>query len=69
MATSTLRARPPVHIGQVVQNAVAFNLRNWSGPASASGAMDSLLEAVAELFALLRTRLERIRTPTEHRDD
>ncbi len=43
-------------IGRVVQNAVLFNPRNWSGQAMHSGLGPSPVDAVRRLFALLATR-------------
>jgi hypothetical protein len=42
-----------VQIGQVIRNAVAFNVKNWLGGRMAS---DSLIQAVEDLFDLLEKR-------------
>ena len=42
-----------VEIGNIIRNAVVFNVRNWPGDAMSS---DSLLESVERLFILLETR-------------
>lgn len=42
-----------VNIGDVIRNAVAFNVRNWHGGAMNS---DSLIQSVQDLFALLEKR-------------
>jgi hypothetical protein len=42
-----------LHIGQIIRNAIAFNVRNWKGAAMNS---DSLLQSVEELFNLLEKR-------------
>ena len=42
-----------VEVGQIVQNAVLFNPRNWEKPRMEA---DSLLQAVSRLFALLDER-------------
>jgi hypothetical protein len=42
-----------IAIGEVIKNAVAFNPRNWRGPAMNAG---SLPETVADLLELLRKR-------------
>ncbi len=43
----------PIHIGKIVQNAVAFNPRNWQGETVNT---DELLQTVERLFAMLRER-------------
>ena len=50
---TTATPQPKVHIGNVIRNAVVFNLKNWRG-----GTMnaDTLLQTVARLFALLHER-------------
>jgi len=45
----------PVHIGNVVRNAVVFNFQNWVGESTLTNP-DSLLETVPRLFALLDSR-------------
>lgn len=45
--------QPAVHIGRVIRNAVAFNIRHWR---EASVNTDSLLETVNRLFAVLHER-------------
>ncbi len=50
---STASLRPTVHIGHVIRNAIAFNLKNWQGNTVNT---DGLLQAVTRLFALLRER-------------
>lgn len=42
-----------VQIGNVIRNAVVFNVKNWLGDTMNA---DSLLESVEQLFALLETR-------------
>ena len=42
-----------VEIGNIIRNAVVFNVRNWPGDAMST---DSLLESVERLFILLETR-------------
>ncbi len=42
-----------VQIGNVIRNAVVFNVKNWLGDTMNT---DSLLESVEQLFALLETR-------------
>ena len=42
-----------VQIGNVIRNAVVFNVKNWLGDTMNA---DSLLESVERLFALLETR-------------
>jgi hypothetical protein len=44
---------PQVHIGQVIRNAIVFNLKNW--PENTVNT-DALLQNVAQLFTLLRER-------------
>lgn len=44
----------PIHIGHIVRNAYVFNVKNWQGYETMS--TDSLLEAVARLFAMLHDR-------------
>src|SRR5258708_1571184 len=50
---SILTAKPPLHIGRVIQNAAAFNFKRLNG-----GAVDpdSLVSTVDDLFALLQER-------------
>jgi hypothetical protein len=50
---NTVNVQPKIHIGQVIRNAVVFNLRNWR---EGSVSTDNLLQNVAELFALLHER-------------
>ncbi len=50
---SAFDIQPAVHIGQVIRNAVAFNIRHWR---EASVNTDSLLETVNRLFAVLHER-------------
>jgi len=45
----------PVHIGEVIRNAVVFDFRNWAGDSTLANS-DSLLQAVQRLFALLDER-------------
>jgi hypothetical protein len=54
---NTAQTKNRVHIGGVVQNAVLFNFKNWrcnNGAAALN--MESLLQTVEELFALLQAR-------------
>lgn len=44
------------YIGDVIRNAVVFNLKNWEDKGMVSDASDSLLQTVAQLFALLQER-------------
>lgn len=44
---------PVVHIGKVIRHAVAFNTQRWQGT---EFKVDHLLDAVAELFKVLRER-------------
>ena len=48
-----IRVENTVHIGNVIRNAIVFNPKNWRGNTVGT---DSLLETVAELFALLEER-------------
>jgi len=41
------------HIGEIIQNAIAFNVRNWQGSIMAS---DSLIQSAQDLFTLLEQR-------------
>jgi hypothetical protein len=43
----------PVHIGNVIRNAMIFNAQRWQG---APFAMDELLKTVENLFTLLEQR-------------
>lgn len=52
MNTASVQSR--THIGEVVLNAVAFDFKNWRGASTCS--MEPLLEAVAQLFEMLRVR-------------
>ena len=45
--------RKEVHIGDTIRHAVAFNVRNWRGGVMST---DTLLQSVAQLFALLSER-------------
>lgn len=55
MNTATMRER--VSIAGVVQNGIAFDFKNWRhSPVPSSLNMEPLLEAVAEIFAILRAR-------------
>lgn len=45
----------PVHVGEVIRNAVVFDFRNWAGDSTLANS-DSLLQAVQRLFALLDER-------------
>lgn len=45
----------PVHIGEVIRNAVVFDFKNWAGDSTLANS-DSLLQAVQRLFALLDER-------------
>lgn len=45
----------PVHIGNVIRNAIVFNFKNWAGEATLTNP-DSLLATVQRLFALLHER-------------
>jgi hypothetical protein len=45
--------RSSIQIGEVIRNAVAFDVKNWPGSPMNS---DSLIQAVQELFALLERR-------------
>jgi hypothetical protein len=42
-----------VQIGNVIRNAVAFNVKNWMGGRMNS---DSLIQSVQDLFAVLEQR-------------
>src|SRR5437763_11972043 len=50
---SITTTRPPLHIGRVIQNAVAFNFKRLNG---GTVDPDSLISTVDELFALLHER-------------
>jgi hypothetical protein len=50
---SALDIQPTLHIGRVIRDAVAFNIKNWR---EANVNTDSLLQTVKRLFALLRER-------------
>ncbi|MBM3133910.1 MAG: hypothetical protein FJZ89_01195 [Chloroflexi bacterium] len=50
-----MNTQTPVHIGNVVRNAVVFNFQNWVGESTLTNP-DSLLETVPRLFALLDSR-------------
>jgi predicted nucleotidyltransferase len=50
-----MNTQTPVHIGNVVRNAVVFNFQNWVGEFKLTNP-DSLLETVPRLFALLDSR-------------
>jgi len=45
----------PVHVGEVIRNAVVFDFKNWAGDSTLANS-DSLLQAVQRLFALLDER-------------
>src|SRR3954463_3234162 len=49
----TQLTHPPVHIGQVIRNALVFNFKNWQGEPMN---VDALLQTVADLFTLLHER-------------
>jgi len=49
----TTTSNPIIHIGSIIQNAVVFNLINWDGDIMNA---NSLLQNVADLFAILRER-------------
>jgi hypothetical protein len=49
----TQHVQSPIHIGQVVRNAMVFNAQRWQG---APLVMDELLQSVDELFTLLHER-------------
>jgi len=51
--TTTVNAKPKVHIGKVIQNAIVFNFKNLAKNTVNS---DTLLQNVAQLFALLKER-------------
>ncbi len=51
--TTTRSLKPKIHIGKVIQNAVVFNFRNL---AENNVKSDTLLQNVAQLFALLKER-------------
>jgi hypothetical protein len=54
---NVLRAHEPIHIGQIVQDAFIFDLKNWhDNPAMETSPMQSLIAEVARLFELLQTR-------------
>jgi hypothetical protein len=53
MAMRSTNVEERLHIGQIVRNAIVFDFKNWRGK---SVETDSLLEAVARLFALLHER-------------
>lgn len=42
-----------INIGEVIRNAVVFNIKNWSGGLMNS---DSLTQSVQDLFAILEER-------------
>ena len=45
----------PVHIGEVIRNAVVFDFKNWAGDSTLANS-DTLVQAVQRLFALLDER-------------
>jgi hypothetical protein len=47
------RIEPKLHIGEVIRNAVVFNIKNWRGNSMNT---DTLLQNVARLFDLLHER-------------
>ncbi len=47
-----------VQIGNVIRNAVVFNVKNWLGGTMNS---DSLIQSVQDFFAVLGQRQERFR--------
>ena len=51
--TTTVSVKPKVHIGKVIQNAVVFNFKNLGKNVVNS---ETLLQNVAQLFALLKER-------------
>jgi hypothetical protein len=51
--TTPVNVKPKVHIGKVIQNAVVFNFKNLAKNTVNS---DTLLQNVAQLFALLKER-------------
>ncbi len=51
--TTTIKIKPKVHIGKVIQNALVFNFRNLG---ESTMNYDTLLESVAQLFTLLNER-------------
>ena len=54
---NTAQTKSRVHISGVVQNAVLFDFKNRRGNNGAAAlSMESLLQTVEELFALLQTR-------------
>jgi len=50
---TTATPQPKVHIGNVIRNAVVFNLKNWREGTANAG---TLPHTVARLFALLHER-------------
>lgn len=50
-----MSVQSPVHIGEVIRNAVVFNFKHWTGDPALTNP-DTLLQAVQRLFALLDER-------------
>ena len=50
-----MNVQSPVHIGQVIRNAVVFDFKNWTGGLALTNP-DTLLQTVPRLFALLDER-------------